>query len=228
MKFDDTYLLLFGFKIFEPMVLLTNSILFVFSVIYFIRLNRMPRAYPKQMGWFMLLLGISSMFGAAGHAVHLQLGETVFAVILFLMNAFSLLAIYFCFRGSYTYAMLGGEPSRVYIYLVMAWVAILLAVSAIQGNFLLIKIHAGIVLLYALIAHYLVYRRNHEKGSGTVVLGILISFLPIIVHSLKLSLDEWFNYKDISHVIMIISLVVIYKGVHESSSRLLQVREVKA
>lgn len=94
----------------------------------------------------------------------------------------------------------------------MAWVLALLIFSGIQGNFLIIKIHAAIALLYSFIVHYIVYRRTEEKGSGLVVLGIFISFLPIIVHSLKFSIDEWFNYKDIAHVIMIISLVVIYKG----------------
>ena len=162
----------------------------------------------------MFMLGTSSLFGAAGHAVHMQLGEVFFKIIVFLMNAFSLFSIYFCFRAAYTYINLNREPSKKYIYLVMAWVLILLVASGIQGNFTVIKIHAGIVLLYSLIVHYLVYRRSQEKGSLLVVTGILISFLPIIVHSLKFSIDEWFNYKDLAHVIMIISLIVIYRGVH--------------
>jgi len=209
------------------MVLVTNSIFFILCVTYFSILNKISHPYSRQMAWFMLLLGTSSVFGATGHAVHMQLGDLFFKLIVFLMNAFSLLAIYFCFRAAYTYYNLHKEPSKIYIYMVMAWVLILLIVSGIQGNFLIIKIHAAIVLLYSFIIHYLVYRRTEEKGSGLVVLGIFISFLPIIVHSLKLSVDEWFNYKDIAHVIMIVSLVVIYKGARLTSERLSHTNENK-
>lgn len=104
--------------------------------------------------------------------------------------------------------------------MVLVWVALVLFASAITGDFLIIKIHAGIVLLYSMITHYLVYKRTNESGSSTVVLGIFISFLPILVHSLKFSFHEWFNYKDIAHVIMIFSLMVIYKGVRLNSRQL--------
>jgi hypothetical protein len=160
----------------------------------------------------MFFLGISSFFGAIDHAIHYQLGTIFFKGILFLMNAFSLASIYFCFRAAYTYTNLHKEPSKKYIYFVIVWISILLILSAVTGNFEIIKIHAAIVLVYSLIVHYRVYKRTHEDGSRRVVIGILISFLPIIVHSLKFSLSEWFNYKDIAHMIMIISLIIIYKG----------------
>lgn len=220
LNFDYTYIILFGFKIFEPMVLATNSVFFALCALYFARLKKVDHPYSRQMAWFMLMLGSSSLFGSVGHAVHLQLGEVFFKIIVFLMNALSLFSIYFCFRAAYTYINLNREPSKKYIYLVMAWVLILLIASGIQGNFTVIKIHAGIVLLYSLIVHYIVYRRSQDKGSSLVVIGILISFLPIIVHSLKFSIDEWFNYKDLAHTIMIISLNVIYKGASLISEKL--------
>ena len=204
------------------MVLVTNTVFFILCALYFKNLNKVRHPYSKQMAWFMLMLGTSSVFGAIGHATHMQLGNVFFEIIVFLMNAFSLLSIYFCFRSAYTYMNLTRNPSRLYIYVVMAWVLVLLIACGMQGNFLLIKIHAGIVLLYSLIVHYLVYKRIDDKGAQLVVVGILISFLPIIVHSLKFSMNEWFNYKDIAHVIMIISLVVIYKGAYLISGGLTQ------
>ena len=73
--------------------------------------------------------------------------------------------------------------------------------------------HAGIVLLYSFGVHLVVYNRTKEKGSGLVVLGIGIPFLSIVVHSLKFSIHEWFNYKDISHIVMLTSLALLFKGV---------------
>jgi hypothetical protein len=205
---------LFGFPIFEPMVIATNSIFFTLCFIYFKRLSLSTHPYGKQMARFILCLGTSSVFGAICHAVHYQLGPVFFNVMFFIMNALSLFSIYFCFRAAYTYYNLKRQASKTYIYIVLAWVLILLVFSGIKGDFTVIKIHAGIVLLYSLIVHYITYKRYNDGGSSLVVTGIVISFIPIIVHSLRFSLHEWFNYKDIAHVIMIVSLIVIYKGAH--------------
>lgn len=130
-----------------------------------------------------------------------------------MMNAISLIAIYFCFKSANTYFFQNKTGQKKYInYLVITWIIILLVVTLLQNNFLLIKIHAGIVLTYSLVIHLISYKKG-GKGSSYVAGGIIVSFLSIVTHSLKLSVSEWFNYKDISHVIMLISLMLMYKGV---------------
>lgn len=165
------------------------------------------------MGWFLVLVGISSCFGSVAHAVHYQAGKLFFDVIFYIMNALSMLSVYFCFNAPYTYYNIA-KPSKNKIlpFIVMGWIALVLIYTLIQNNFLIIKIHAGIVLLYSFITHLTIYIKTKEKGSGTVVLGIGISFFSIIIHSLKLSVCEWFNYKDMAHVIISISILYIYKG----------------
>ncbi|MDI1354638.1 MAG: hypothetical protein PSX36_06955 [bacterium] len=213
MTFDYNYITILGFPVFEPMTLLTNTIFFTLSWRYFKRLHKSSQDYAKQMGWFLVLMGLSSMFGAVAHAVHYQLGILPFKVLLFLMNATSLMAIFFCFRAPYTYYKLEDGFSKRVIYLTILWGLILMALTVVNQNFVIIKIHAGIVLLYSLIVHYMGLKNKPERGNRLVVQGILISFLPLIVHSFKLSIHEWFNYKDISHVLMIVSMIIIYKGV---------------
>jgi hypothetical protein len=67
------------------------------------------------------------------------------------------------------------------------------------------------VLLYSFIVHLITYFRK-QPGSGVIAGGILVSFLSILTHSIRLSFSEWFNYKDVSHVIMIISIIFIFVG----------------
>jgi hypothetical protein len=43
--------------------------------------------------------------------------------------------------------------------------------------------------------------------------GFFISFLTIYVHSQKLSFAKWFNHNDISHVIMYVSILLIFRGI---------------
>ncbi|MCE3227185.1 MAG: hypothetical protein K0S32_1736 [Bacteroidetes bacterium] len=178
----------------------------------FLKILRQKTPLATQWSFFFLMIGLSSLIGSMAHGAHFQLGETFFRTTVFVMNAVSLIAIYFCFKAANTYFSLGRkEPNKMVSYGVIAWIAILLVLTFIQGNFLLIKIHAGIVLTYSLIVHIITHRKG-RAGSGYIAGGILISFLSIVVHSIKLSAHEYFNYKDISHIIMLISLMFIYKG----------------
>jgi hypothetical protein len=171
------------------------------------------------MAWFILLMGISSCFAAIDHAAHYQLGKLFFDLIFFISNLLNLIAIYFLFKASYTYYNWNFKNAKKYVLiLIPIWLTAILVVVILNNNFLIIKIHAGIVLVYTLIAHQLVYQKNHEKANQWIVNGISISFLSIIVHSIKLSFHAWFNYKDISHVIMIIALIIIYRGIKMNSA----------
>lgn len=160
---------------------------------------------------FFLLIGISSTIGSIGHGSHHQFGLQFFNVVLFFMNAVSLIAIYFCFKAAYSSTTNNTSNTKLN-YFVIGWITILLLISIWLNNFLIIKIHAGIVLTYSLIAH-LISHKKQNQGSGWIAVGILVSFLSIVTHSIKLSLHDWFNHKDISHIIMAISLLIIYKGV---------------
>lgn len=192
------------------MAIFTNFIFFILTVVFFKQLNSFSQPYARQMAWFLLTLGISSCFGSAAHGAHEQLGTVFFDTVVFLCNFFSLVAVYFCFRSAYT--LYSKAQNKYIIYFIALWVLVLMVSSFINGKFLLIKIHAGIVLIYSLTAHYLVYRKTRQRGSRIIVTGILISFLSILVHSLKMSVHDYFNYKDIAHVIMTVALILIYKG----------------
>lgn len=220
MKFDYTYIKILGFPVYEPMVLLTNLIFFIVSWYFFRRLRRFDNSYARYMSLFIFLLGLSAFFGAIGHGIHYQLGHGFFSIVLFLMNALSLLSIYYCFLAPFSYVRGIDERSKRYLQMVRFWVLVLLALCIVSGDFLLIKINAGIVLLYSLITHHRAHKTKPESGNRLVVFGIIVSFVPIIIHSLKISLHEWFNYKDLAHVFMILSLVIIFLGAIKTSSEL--------
>ncbi len=212
MNFDYTYITLLGYKLFEPMVLLTNGIFFLLTLYYFIRLRNNP-PYLQYMRLFLFLLGVSTLFGAVDHTVHYQLGTSFFNIVLFLMNAFSLVAMYYCFLGPYTYLHPDVKLKKSYNTFILFWIGLVLILSAWIQNFVIIKVHAGIVLLYSLVVHWRMYKQFRHEGSKWIVIGIFAAFLPILVHSLKLCPGEWFNHKDLAHVLMIASLIIIYKGV---------------
>lgn len=227
MNFDYTYIHLFGLQIFEPVAILTNFIIFCFCCFYFMQLNKYDTAYSKQTAWFILLMGVSSCFGSMVHGAHYQLGEVFFKSILFTSHALNLFAIYFCFRAAYTYSTIYAKPNKFIPPLVLIIVFILLLLALLIGNFIVVKIPAGVVLIYSLSVH-LIGHGKVKDGSNYIVQGIGISFLSIIVHSLKISVDEWFNYKDIAHLIIVVSLIFIFKGAKINSELMLANNKLKA
>jgi hypothetical protein len=212
LNFDYTYIALGDFLVFEPMIIVTNTVFFALCILYYRRLSKFGHDYARQVAVFMLLLGISSIFGATGHAVHYQLGPYFFKGVVFMMNAFSLLAIYYNFRFTYTYATINSTQKRWVNFFVMTWVSVLLITSLVNQDFTLIKVHAGIALVYCLIVHAITVRSRNERGSMLIVVGIILSFLSIIVHTFRIMIGEWFNHKDIAHVLMIATLVLMFKG----------------
>lgn len=212
MNLDYTFVRFLGITIFEPVTILTNVLLSSYCIYCFLKMNAKGYHLATLWAWFFLLIGLSSFVGSFAHGAHFQLGSLFFQVALFITNAVSLVAIFFCFKAANTYANIHkSPPKKRYTYFVIAWILVLLIFTIIYNNFVLIKIHAGIVLMYSLIVHYLTYRRQ-QKGSGWIVAGILIAFLSIIVHSLRISVSDWFNYKDIAHCIMLFSLIALFKG----------------
>lgn len=173
------------------------------------------------MRWFIFLLGTSSMFGAIEHSVHFQLGEIFFNVIYFIMTALIFISSYFCFRAPYTLYLKNKKPSNFVVISISLLMFLIFVLCNLQRNFVLAEICGGSAILYSFTIHLANYIRYKEQGSGLVALGIGISFLSFVGHAFRISLHEYFNHKDMAHVIMIISMIVIYLGVYKSA------REIK-
>jgi hypothetical protein len=58
-------------------------------------------------------------------------------------------------------------------------------------------------------------KEDYQKFIGY---GILVSFITAIVHGLKFSLHDYFNYNDIAHVFIMISLTIMYWGVKQKAT----------
>ena len=45
-----------------------------------------------------------------------------------------------------------------------------------------------------------------------LIIGIGITVLAVVSHVAKLAISNWFNHMDLGHVLMAISLYVMYRG----------------
>jgi hypothetical protein len=220
LKFDYTYIVLGDFLVFEPLIIVSNFIFLIISVWSFLKLRKFHNPYANAMAWFMLLIGVSGIFGALCHSIHYQLdpvGTKVFDNMLFGMHAFSLFSSFFCFRGSFLHASLERPNPRWLMRLAIIFTAAFIIFSYLAGIFVLITISAGAVLVYSLVVYGRAVKKRHEEGSRLIVYGIVSAFLSIIVHSLHISFHKWFNHKDFAHVFMIAAMILMAKGAIKNS-----------
>ena len=141
MNFDYTYISFGNAKIFEPVTILTNSFIGAFCIYSFVKIKKYKTKLSIEWAYFFLLLGISSCFGSTAHAVHYELGDLFLNTVIFLMNSFSLVSIYFCFKAANTTLLLNKPVQNKFTnYIVLAWVLALLIITLIKENLLLDKI----------------------------------------------------------------------------------------
>lgn len=227
MNFDYTSITLAGLLIFEPLVLLTNSLLFLIGLWFYFKLRKAQGAYGRRKGIFILMLGLSSLFGGLAHAIHEQFGTLFLKIIIAACHLFSLASAYYCLLGSYQlYADSHGKNYYWIKRVALSWFSFVLLLVACTNQFAIITAHAGLVLMFSLWVHLKAMRLDYS-GSGYVAAGISTSFVSVTVHLSKFSMHEWFNYKDIAHVFMIISLLFIGKGILLSNQETLKEEEVE-
>jgi len=87
-------------------------------------------------------------------------------------------------------------------------------VLAFVQKFVVTIIDNALGLIPIMILHFAAKeKKDYYKWIGY---GILLSFITAIVHGLKLSLGDYFNYNDIAHVFIMISLSVMYFGIRKA------------
>lgn len=80
-------------------------------------------------------------------------------------------------------------------------------------NFMIPQINSTVsLILFVLPIQIIAYLKNKKKGHALIFGAILYGALPGFIYNNQISISKWFNYHDISHVLMAIFMVVIFKG----------------
>ncbi|OYU94714.1 MAG: hypothetical protein CFE21_13560 [Bacteroidetes bacterium B1(2017)] len=216
MPVKETMLDILHLHIMEPTTVFTNLIMGGLCFVFFNRLKKEPVHYKLGSNWkfFFLFMGIASIIGALTHGLKSYFGQDDYYFVWLLMNLAGIPCSYFLLQANIELSKLNQELKKKLKLTSIVLTAILTILVIMLNNFLLVKLNAGFVIGLTLFNHFKTYRSGFI-GSGFILLGFTISTSSLLVHGLKISYSEWFNYKDISHVIMSISLYIIFLGVME-------------
>jgi hypothetical protein len=157
-------------------------------------------------------MGIASIIGALTHGLRSYFSNEDYYFIWLIMNLAGIPCSYFLLQANIELSKLNPELKSTLSKLSILLTSILTVMVIGLNNFILVKINAGLVIGLTLYNHFKTYRKGRQ-GSGFILFGFAISTSSLVVHGLQISYSDWFNYKDISHIIMSISLYVIFLGV---------------
>lgn len=210
-----------GFTFSEPVTSLTDIVLAVICLILAIRVRKRCNESLFNNAWrlFFLFTGISTLIGSFAHGLQQDIPEKLFNTLWLGMNICSSVSVFFALRATIRFT---NAPRTLRIYLVLSNYILLITfvlLTLLRNDFEIFKVHASIALFIIFLTHGIAYFKNHV-GSGSVALGIIFSFITVCIHTAQLSISTWFNYKDISHVIMMVSLIMIYNGLYLMSRNL--------
>ncbi|MBK6732114.1 MAG: hypothetical protein IPG60_14565 [Bacteroidetes bacterium] len=202
----------------EPMTSLTDVFLSVIAFILFskVKKNCTKGFFFNSWALFFLFMGISTSIGTFAHGFNEEWGSKVHNILWMLMNISVSMAVFFSMQA--TIIFIGAEKFWNRLFLIINIVILIgFVIATLAWNkFEILKIHTGIGVALIFTTHVIATIKNHF-GSGWIVAAFSLSLLTLLIHSYQISVSEWFNFKDISHVFMMMSLVLIYIGVYRMS-----------
>ena len=197
----------------EPVTSITDMMLSSSCFYFFFAIPKIKKGVPFLSDWrkFFLFLGISTFLGAIAHGIFHSKNDGIYDVVWIIMQLFSGLSVFYA--QSAAFGQLENSRTR------NIWLNISIIQFLIFGfsvfyffNFKVVAINSLIAMIQLILIFFPV-KLEDWAYRALISSGFLISFLTVYVHQQKLSYSRYFNYKDISHVIMYFSLLLIFRGI---------------
>jgi hypothetical protein len=201
----------FGLCLQEPMALVTNWLIALTSVYLYFQIKKPYSNFRNHWRKFYFYFAISTFFGGLGHLLFNYFD--VFGKLPCWF--FGVIASFHAGKAMISVNMLTTSLQRkLTLFLFMKGV-ILFLIGAITGSFIFIMIDA--ILSYLLFclgfgAYY--WRKGYDSFKFTVY-AVIILFPSLFIFLLKLNPHLWFNKDDLSHVLMVLTIIFFYIGIRK-------------
>ncbi|MDQ3046888.1 MAG: hypothetical protein M3R27_05015 [Bacteroidota bacterium] len=212
----DTTIYLGTFPIHEPMTAFTDLIITFFGLLFFYRLRKASSDITTR-SWsiFFLLIGISTFFGACAHGFFAVHDGWEYKSVWLPMQIINAVSLYYAQQAT-LHSVLNHSPSRnIWKWSYIIQLLIYIVCLMIFQKYIVTIIENAITLIPIMILHY----RTKEKvaGSRMIANGITVSFITAVIHGTKLSLHAYFNFNDLAHVFIFITLWMMYSGAKKNA-----------
>lgn len=206
----DTTLTIGNIPIHEPVTAFTDYLITIIAFIYFLKLSS-SNEVVRNWRLFFLFISLSTLFGGCSHAffaVHEGWQYKSFWLPMQFINGF---AVYFAQKATLLSVLKDSEKYNAWKLSYILQLCIYFVVLIIVQKYIVTILDNAIGLVPIMILHFTA--KVKEEHYNYIGYGICVSFITAIVHGIKFSLHDYFNYNDIAHVFIMISLTVMYLGV---------------
>ncbi len=205
---------LFGITILEPFTVLTNLLIALacFYAYYGLKKRKLNISFThRYIGYFFLLIGCATIIGGVvGHAFLYATGFygkiPGWYISMAGVAAFERAVI------SHSRPLMNKNIGRFFSVLNIFEILTFMILSLVKLDFLYVELHATYGLVVVVFSFELyVYLKTKEKAFKYLLYATAAGVGAILCHALKLSLNRWFNYNDISHLFMAVSILFYYR-----------------
>ena len=205
----------FGVEIMEPMTSLTDLLVSFVCFWAFFKLNKIKNKNTtiKLYSLFFVFMGLATTYGGIiGHAFiyNFSFAWKIPAWLL------SMVSIAILERAAIFHAKPLMKPQIGNFFAAINLVEFfsLAFISVYTLNFFFVEAHAAYGMIVVVFSFELyVFIKTKDTGSKIVLQAVVVAVLSAITHLSKFSLAIYFNYLDISHVLMAVSAYLLYKAV---------------
>lgn len=206
---EDLPFSIFNLCLQEPMALLWNTLIAVacFYSFYKIKDHNMP--FFKQWRLFFLLMGISMFLGGFSHLFFQYSGMygKMFTWVFAFFSAF------YIGKAMLSLNLINDGVKRFLNALLYIKFVVLLSIAIYTENFIFVTVDASITYLVYCLGLGLNYKRKELKSFKYTVLGVLLLVPSIFIFIFEISPSIWFNKNDLSHALIIGTILFFYLGV---------------
>ncbi|MBL7861675.1 MAG: hypothetical protein JNJ65_10975 [Cyclobacteriaceae bacterium] len=207
-------LYLFHLRIDEPVNMLTDLI--VSAVCFYALFQLRKRSFTGRtflyLQWYFGLLGLATLLGGLlGHGF-LYAFSFAWKLPGWIVSMFSVALIE---RSSIEHAKSRIAPAVGNFFLVLNILELLtvMSVTIYTLNFGWVEFHSGYGLLAVVLPfHGYVFLKSRDQGSAMMMVGVSIASVAAVIYMNEISISPWFNYIDISHVLMAVAVYVFYRA----------------
>lgn len=214
----DTLIRIAGLEIHEPITVLTNIIICVMCFVFFflIKRNHQHKLGSTLWRFFFLCMALSSFIGAFKHGFLENKMDNIYLMCWLPMQAITIAGNYYAQRATAITALKDSSFKRLFINIATLQLILFIPAVFIFQNYTVVTINTALALIPVMVMHFT--KAKHDRTYLWMAYGIAILFLTAFVHTTKFSLHRYFNYLDISHVLLMITFCFFYIGIHRKEA----------
>jgi hypothetical protein len=209
----DTTIYIGDFAVHQPVTAFTDVIISALCFFFFIKLGKVTKANRSTIHWkrFFFFLSMASFVGGCSHGLFLVHDGFNYKTFWLTMQLLNVISVYWAQRATITSLLMDSPNKKILNIVYNVQLIIFSAAVFFCQNFLVVIWNSAIGLIPIMIFHF----RNVQKNENNkwIAWGIVVLFFTAFINATKISINEYFTYLDIAHVLIMINLSLIYTGV---------------